>query len=109
VEGVLRGSGLVLIHQDDLWRALDAWLRELPVEAFVALLPLLRRSFSGFAPPERRAMGDKVKRLRPSAGAGEASLAPTVAQGGEPVPGAALNRERANRVLPILAQILGQP
>jgi hypothetical protein len=109
VEGVLRGSGSVLIYQDGLWRALDAWLRELPAEAFVALLPLLRRAFSGFAPPERRAMGEKVKRLRPTTGAGEAGLAPTLAGGGKIASSVPIDRERADRVLPILAQILGQP
>jgi len=110
VEGVLRGSGSVLIYQEGLWRALDAWLRELPAEAFVALLPLLRRAFSGFAPPERRAMGEKVRRLRPMAGTGEAGLAPTPAgQGSLAASGAPIDRERADRVLPVLAQILGQP
>jgi hypothetical protein len=106
VEGVLRGSGVVLLHQDGLWHALDGWLRELSAEAFVALLPLLRRAFSGFQPPERRAMGDKVKRLRADA-AGETSLAPT--ELGSGAEGAPLDRERADRVLPILARILGQP
>jgi hypothetical protein len=105
-EGVLRGSGLVLIHQDGLWRALDAWLRELSAEKFVALVPLLRRAFSDFAPPERRAMGEKVKRLRPTAG--EAGLAPTSTGRGEEAAGAPIDRERADRVLPVLARILGQ-
>jgi hypothetical protein len=103
VEGVLRGSGMVLIHQEGLWRALDAWLRELPAEAFVALLPLLRRAFSGFAAAERRAMGDKVKRIRMDLTPG-----PSPRGKGEDATGAPLNRERADRVLPVLAQILGQ-
>ena len=63
VEGVLSGSGLRLLQQEGLWRAMDAWLVELSPEAFVALLPLLRRAFSGFQTPERRAMGEKVVRL----------------------------------------------
>src|SRR5262249_37413215 len=63
VEGVLRGSGLLLMHQDGLWSALDAWLADLSVEVFVALLPMLRRAFAGFQPPERRNMAEKVKRL----------------------------------------------
>jgi hypothetical protein len=106
VEGVLRGSGMVLLHQEGLWRVLDAWLRELAPDAFVALLPLLRRAFADFATPERRAMGEKVKRLRASdQPSGTAAAMGVGASGGEnDVP---LDYERAARVLPVLAQILG--
>jgi hypothetical protein len=104
VEGVLRGSGLQVLHQDSLWIALDGWLCELSDDVFVALLPLLRRAFSGFQPPERRAMGEKVKYLR--------SLPQSTAQGttrhGRRMQGhIALNQQRADSVLPVLAQILG--
>ena len=104
VEGVLRGSGLQVLHQDSLWIALDGWLSELSGDVFVALLPLLRRAFSGFQPPERRAMGEKVKYLR--------SLPQSTAQGttrhGRRMQGhIALNQQRADSVLPVLAQILG--
>ncbi|HEY7020865.1 MAG TPA: DUF5682 family protein [Ktedonobacterales bacterium] len=97
VEGVLQGGGLALLHQDGLWQALDGWLSELAPEEFIALLPLLRRSFSGFQPPERRQMGEKVKKLRAPGGqaeSGDGDIAP-------------INRERADLVLPVLAQILG--
>jgi hypothetical protein len=97
VEGVLQGGGLALLHQDGLWQALDGWLSDLAPEEFIALLPLLRRSFSGFQPPERRQMGEKVKRLRAPGGhaqSGDGDMAP-------------INRERADLVLPVLAQILG--
>ena len=62
IEGILRGSALTVLHQDGLWRALDRWL-ELQAETFEALLPILRRAFSNFQPPERRQMGEKVKHL----------------------------------------------
>jgi hypothetical protein len=97
VEGVLQGGGLALLHQDGLWQALDGWLSELAQEEFIALLPLLRRSFSGFQPPERRQMGEKVKKLRTPGGqaqSGDGEIAP-------------INRERADLVLPVLAEILG--
>jgi hypothetical protein len=103
VQGVLRGPGLILLHQDGLWRALDAWLSELPQEAFVALLPMLRRAFSDFHGPERRAMGEKVKHLR-TAGAGTSAL-----PAGEGADLSAVNAERARLVLPVLAEILGVP
>jgi hypothetical protein len=105
VEGVLRGSGHRLLHQDGLWRALDAWLRELTPEAFVALLPLLRRAFSGFVAPERRAMGEKVKRLQ--APAPDEMRASGTGQLDQERSEATINRERADRVLPVLAHILG--
>jgi hypothetical protein len=101
VEGVLRGSGLALLQQDSLWLALDAWLADLTPNTFVALLPLLRRAFSGFHAPERRAMGEKVKRLRTASGSAPA-LSP-----GQASAAADLNTTRADTVLPVLAHILG--
>jgi Family of unknown function (DUF5682) len=97
VEGVLRGSGLQLLHQDGLWLALDSWLSELAGDVFITLLPLLRRAFSGFHAPERQKMGEKVKYLRSKPQAGTHTT-------GKP---GTLNQERADLVLPILAQILG--
>lgn len=102
VEGVLRGSGLALLQQDGLWLALDAWLADLAPDTFVSLLPLLRRAFSGFHPPERRAMGEKVKRLR---SAGAAAVPTSAGQPGTVAP--TLNTARAGTVLPVLAHILG--
>ena len=63
LEGMLRGSGLVLLHQDALWSVLDEWLPGLPEETFHELLPMLRRAFSGFSKAERREMGKKVRHL----------------------------------------------
>ena len=102
VEGMLRGSGLLLLQQDDLWSALDAWLTDLSPATFVEMLPLLRRAFSGFQAPERRAMGEKMKR-----GLGNRRLAAKSeghADGGSL---AGIDRRRADLVLPVLAQILG--
>jgi Family of unknown function (DUF5682) len=96
IEGLLRGSGLVLLHEDALWLALDQWLRELGPEPFIELLPVLRRAFAGFQAPERRAMGDKVKSLGKGAKAAR-----------DPVNAPGVHAERAARVLPVLAQVLG--
>jgi hypothetical protein len=103
VEGVLRGGGIKLLHQDGLWRALDAWLVSLSGEAFVALLPLLRRSFSGFSTSERRDMGNKVAHMHRT-GHGEGA---SVAGGDGSTSGRLINQERAEAVLPVLAKILG--
>lgn len=96
IEGILQGSGFLLLNQDGLWRALDQWISELGPESFVELLPLLRRAFSGFSGPERRSMGEKVRHLNSTPGAGASSS--TIAE---------INTERADSVLPVLAQILG--
>lgn len=99
--GLLRGSGLLLLHQDRLWQVFDRWLSEITPETFTDLLPLLRRAFCDFTSAERRQMGEKVKHLL-DAGAGA-----TV----PPRRGAADRRDfdvqRARRALPLLARILG--
>jgi hypothetical protein len=62
-EGFLAGSGLLLLHDDKLLGLTDSWLAGLSTDAFAAVLPALRRTFGEFAPPERRAIGDKATRL----------------------------------------------
>jgi len=62
-EGFLAGSGLLLVHDDKLLGLADGWLAGLSADAFAAVLPALRRTFGEFAPPERRAIGDKAARL----------------------------------------------
>lgn len=91
--GLLRGSGLLLLQHDMLWRVIDAWLAALNHDDFLERLPLLRRAFAGFNPSERRQMGDKVKRLDGKQAAPQTAVA--------------LDHERAKRVLPVLATILG--
>jgi hypothetical protein len=99
IEGLVRGSGLVLLHQDALWTALDHWLCDISSETFVELLPMLRRAFAGFQAPERRAMAEKVKKIgAASEGHGKSRIA---------VASTAIHRPRADLVLPILAHILG--
>jgi hypothetical protein len=95
IEGFLAGSGLVLLHQAQLWNLLDGWLASLTADHFTEVLPLLRRTFSTFAPPERRQMGEFAKR------------------GGSSTPVAAAREDdidevRANRMLPTFALLLGQ-
>ena len=65
VEGFLAGGGLLLVHDTDLLAVLDRWVVELEPQAFVDVLPLLRRTFGSFAPAERRSLGEQIR--RPSA------------------------------------------
>ncbi|MFN3652757.1 MAG: DUF5682 family protein [Armatimonadota bacterium] len=94
VEGLLAGSGLLLLHDEALWEVVDSWVTRLREDAFVPLLPLLRRTFSTFDPAERRQIGERVRsgaRHRPRAGA------------------AGVEEARADLVLPIVRQLLGLP
>ena len=59
-EAFLAGGGLLLVHDPQLLALVDTWLSGLEEEQFVEVLPLLRRTFGGFAAPERRAIGAKV-------------------------------------------------
>jgi hypothetical protein len=62
-EGFLAGSGLLLVHDEKLLALADGWLAGLSADAFAAVLPALRRTFGGFGPPERRAIGQQAARL----------------------------------------------
>ncbi|QVN19859.1 hypothetical protein JYG32_02270 [Burkholderia pyrrocinia] len=92
--GLLRGSGLLLLQHDALWRVIDTWLAGLAHDVFLERLPLLRRAFADFQAAERREMGGKVRRLDASAVEAAAVVE--------------LDRARAVRVLPVLAAILGK-
>jgi hypothetical protein len=52
--GLLRGSGMALLHQDALWQVFDRWMSELSAPVFVEMMPLVRRALAGFTVPERR-------------------------------------------------------
>jgi hypothetical protein len=94
VEGFLAGGGLLLVHDDRLLALVDGWLAGIPADAFVEVLPLLRRTFAEYSGPERRAIGERVRRL--SGGAGE-----TVAEQD-------IDAERGTLVLPTLRLLLGR-
>jgi hypothetical protein len=94
LEGLLRGSGLLLLHDETLWNILDGWVTELPAGTFDTVLPLLRRTFSAFPSPERRQMGERVRR-GPAAPTTGGALAGDV------------DTDRANQALPLLARLLG--
>lgn len=101
LEGFLRGSGLILIHDDGLWRILDQWLSSLAPDRFIEVLPLLRRTFATFQAPERRQMGERVSRDGSTVGSPAAASSATTS--------ARFDYGRANRVLPTLSLILGKP
>ncbi|MFD5174461.1 DUF5682 family protein [Nocardia sp. NPDC058379] len=61
IDGFLGGRGLLLVHDRELLRRIDEWLRELTEDQFVATLPLLRRTFGSFESGERRAIGQALR------------------------------------------------
>ncbi len=65
IDGFLGGHGLLLVHDRDLLRRIDSWLRGLDEDQFVATLPLLRRTFGTFEAGERRAIGRALRDSAP--------------------------------------------
>jgi hypothetical protein len=92
VEGFLRDSGTILLHDQDLFDAIDRWVTEMPQDAFANVLPLLRRTIATFSAPERRSIGERILAARRD----------------RSLPAAAgIDEARADLVIPILARILG--
>jgi methyltransferase-like protein len=94
LEGFLKGSGSLLLVDHDLWTLVNQWVDQLDAASFTQVLPLLRRTFSSFTPPERRKLGEKVK----SGGA---------ASGIRMIRETDLDTERAQQGIPIVLQLLG--
>lgn len=61
IDGFVGGRGLLLVHDRELLRLIDDWLRGLGEDTFVETLPLLRRTFGAFESGERRALGQAVR------------------------------------------------
>ncbi len=94
-EGFLKGSGLLLVHNDTLWDVIDSWVTSLTEDHFSEVLPLLRRTFSTFTRPERKQMGQRA--------ASGSHLAGRKTPAGD----TGIDEARANKVLPIVARCLG--
>ena len=90
IEGFLKDSGIVLLHDESLWKVLDDWLQGLSDDVFTLLVPLLRRTFVTFSAAERRQMGERVKH------GGQTASDDLV-----------LDEARAQAVMPIVRQLLG--
>ncbi|WP_280217718.1 DUF5682 family protein [Nocardia neocaledoniensis] len=73
IDGFLGGRGLLLVHDRELLRRIDEWLRELTEDQFVATLPLLRRTFGSFESGERRAIGQALRDTGPTTPAAAAT------------------------------------
>jgi hypothetical protein len=82
VDGFLAGGGLLLVHDAELLALLDAWVAGLGQEEFLRVLPLVRRTFGGFATGERRGIAEAVRRpavsRAPAAGSAGSAAGSTV-------------------------------
>jgi hypothetical protein len=97
VEGLLKDSGALLVHDDALWRIIDDWLDALKDDAFTQTLPLLRRTFATFAAPERRMLGERAR------AGGDRQAAGSRRQ----VDSTDFDLGRGAAVLPLVAKLLG--
>lgn len=94
LEGFLKGSGTLLLLDQDLWQVIDNWVASLAGEVFMQVLPLLRRTFANFTNPERRKLGEKAR-----SGGGMGHQHTNIS--------ANFDAERAKQGLPVIMQLLG--
>jgi Family of unknown function (DUF5682) len=95
LEGFLKGSGMVLLLDNQMWSVVRDWVGTLDKDNFTQVLPLLRRTFSHYTNTERRKLGEKVKQ-------GESASSASAALADDP-----FDYERARQAIPVILQLLG--
>ena len=95
LDGFLRDSGLLLVHDRSLWSAVDRWLVGLTDERFLTVMPLLRRTFSTYPEGVRRQLQDRSNERARGQAANRARAA-------------SFDEARAAAVLPLLERLLGR-
>ena len=103
LDGFLNQQALVLLHDESIWGAIDAWLSGLGEVQFAQILPLVRRSFANFSKHERQSLGEKAKRVPVSGSGVAAPLASNASDAGD----APWDEQRAALALPVLNALLG--
>jgi hypothetical protein len=96
LDGFLSGESVLLVHDPALLAIVDEWVSGIAEPTFEDLLPLLRRTFSRFQPPERSSIGRQVARLSGGGGVGA-----------EVATSERLDLERARPALARVAALLG--
>lgn len=100
LDGFLNRNAIVLLHNDDLLSLIDEWLCSLHQEHFIAILPLIRRTFSEFESADRRDLGVKVK---------NSSYQNTYCNTNENQTACQWDEVLVEKALPTLAALLGLP
>ena len=93
LEGFLTGGGVLLLHDPWLWQLIDQWVTNLKMDEFRAVLPILRRTFSSFAPTVKA----KILRLAKSKQMDQLASGST----------SAINAQEQEPLLQTLALLLG--
>jgi len=96
IEGLVRPSGSILAHDQQLLRVIDGWLSSLAEPEFVRLLPLLRRAFSRLPAADRDLLSRSI--------ATDTGSAPPRATDNRLLE---IDPARAELTIPILARLLG--
>ncbi len=91
LEGFLKGSGMLIVHDKVLWQLLENWVNRLESENFMEILALLRRTFASFSVAIRQQIMEKV----------DAKTEQEVTTKRE------FNQDQADKIKPVLAEILG--
>lgn len=100
IEGFLAGSGAVLVHDQRLLAIIDRWVASLTPTAFEQACPIVRRTFSSFAQPERRIIGENLKRGLAAGGDAGGPATPTTSDD--------YDAQRGELMDPVLKLILGK-
>lgn len=98
LEGFVNRNATVLLHDATVWSLVDGWLSGLGDEHFLAVLPLVRRTFSTFDAGQRRDLGARVQ----ATGSGAAASAGAPAS-------VDWDAARAALPLPTLRLLMGLP
>lgn len=99
VDGLLAGSGALLIHDEALLTALDEWIVMLPANVFVDVVPLVRRVFGEFESGERRHLGRLLAQRGGAAGVAPDPTADAFGAGVDP--------QRAAAGIDVVRHLLG--
>ena len=94
LDGFLSGESVLLVHDPALLTIVDEWVAGIGEETFEDLLPLLRRTFSRYQPPERATIARQVARL------GRAQAAPATGS-------SRIDLDRARPAVARVAALLG--
>lgn len=95
LEGFLANQGSVLVHDEHLLPLMEGWVGGLTDEAFLMVLPLVRRTFATFTSPERGRIAARLGQGR-------------ITDRTPAAPVWDLHPERAAAVLPTVLRLLGK-
>lgn len=96
IDAFFSRAGILLVQDQQLRQIVDDWLGGLDEPEFIAVLPLLRRTFSTFTPAERRTLDHQIRRQ---------THPHNLPLHSRPSPG--LDQKRASLMIPTLRNLLG--